>query len=171
MMKAIALDPDYLDARQGLFEFYTQAPWPIGSSKKAAEQLAAIRRRDPDLATVLAVIAKTRARDFATAFKLCDDVLARHPDNYTALYQYGRTASISGQNLARGLTTLQSCLKLDPPSPASPTHSNVWFRLGAIQEKLGHAADARTAYEAALREDPNNRVAVDALAKLPSVGR
>src|SRR6185436_19616833 len=36
MEKALTIDPDYLAAREGLFQFYQRAPWPIGSSAKAA---------------------------------------------------------------------------------------------------------------------------------------
>jgi hypothetical protein len=102
MEQALALDPDYLDAREGLFQFYQRAPWPLGSTAKAAAQLEEIRRRDPDLATVLTVGVRLNARDYAGAFQLCEEVLARQPRNYTALYHYGRCASISGQNLERG---------------------------------------------------------------------
>jgi tetratricopeptide (TPR) repeat protein len=166
MEKALTIDPEYLAAREGLYQFYQRAPWPIGSSAKAAAQLAEIRRRDPDLATVLAVMTKANAKEFPTAFQMCEDVLARNPDNYIALYHYGRTASISGQNLERGLACLQRCLTVDPPTPASPSHSNVWQRIGNILQQLDRAADARAAYETALKLDPGNRQASDALAKL-----
>lgn len=166
MERALALDPNYLEAREGLFQFYQRAPWPIGSSAKAEVQLAEIRKRDPDLATVLGVGSKTRAKDFPAAFTLCEEVLTRNPDNYAALYQYGRTASICGQNLERGLTCLQKCLTIDPPTPASPSHSNVWHRIGNIQEQLSRVEDARNAYETALRLDPSNAAASAAVAKL-----
>lgn len=166
MEKALAIDPSYLTAREGLFQFYQRAPWPLGSSAKAATQLAEIRKLDPDLATVLTVTGKVAAKDYAAAFTLCEDVLAKNPENYTALYHYGRAASISGQHLERGLSCLQKCLTLPPPSPASPTHSHTWQRIGNIQEKLQHPGDARVAYETALQIDPSNRQAADALARL-----
>ena len=166
MEKALQLDPNDLDTRQGLFEFYEQAPWPLGSSAKAAEQLQEIRKRDPHRATALSVRLKTDAKDYATAFKICDELLAKDPADYTALYQYGRTAVVSGENRERGLACLQKCLTLSPPSPASPNHSNVWNRIGDLDEKLGHPGDARTAYETAIRLDPANHQAADALAKL-----
>jgi tetratricopeptide (TPR) repeat protein len=166
MEKALALDPDYLDAREGLIQFYQRAPWPIGSSAKAAAHLAELRKRDPDRATVLSVMMKANAKDFTAAFQLCDDVLAKTPDNYAALYQFGRTASISGQHLERGLECLQKCLTQTPPSPASPTHSNVWQRIGNLQERLQRPDDARQAYGAALHLDPGNQQAASALAKL-----
>jgi cytochrome c-type biogenesis protein CcmH/NrfG len=166
MEKALTLDPNYLAARQGLFEFYQRAPWPLGSSAKAAAQLAEIRKSDPDLATILSVLSKTSAKDFVAAFKLCDEVLAKHPENYIALYHYGRAAAMSGQNLERGLTGLKRCLTIEPPSPASPSHSNTWQRIGNIEEQLKHPDEARNAYETALKLDPSNRQASDALAKL-----
>jgi tetratricopeptide (TPR) repeat protein len=166
MEKAVALDPGYLDAREGLFQFYQRAPWPIGSSAKAAAHLEEIRKRDPDRATVLAVLGRANAKDYAGAFKLCDEVLAKNPSNYVALYHYGRTASISGRNLERGLDRLRRCLALEPPTPASPSHSQVWHRIGLIHERLQQAAEARAAHERAVKLDPGNRQAADALKKL-----
>lgn len=166
MEKSLAINPDNLDTREGLFRFYDGAPWPIGSSSKAARQLEEIRKRQPDRATVLSVIGKANAKDFPAAFKLCEDALAKNPGDYVALYQYGRTASVSGQNVERGIACLQQCLALAPSSPASPTHSNVSFRLGTLHERLNHPAEARAAYESALKLDPANKQAADALAKL-----
>lgn len=166
MEKAVALKPDHLDAREGLVQFYQRAPWPIGSSAKAAAHLEEIRKRDSDRATVLGVMLKTNAKDYPAAFKLCDDVLARTPASYFANYHFGRTAAISGQQLERGLSCLQKCLTQDPPTPASPTHSNVWQRIGNLHEQLQQPAEARAAYETALKLDPGNTQASAALAKL-----
>jgi tetratricopeptide (TPR) repeat protein len=166
MEKAVAIDPDYLDAREGLAQFYDRAPWPIGSNAKAAAHLEEIRKRDPERAAILSAVSKARTKDYAAAFNLCDEAIAKRADNYLALYHYGRTASISGQNLERGLECLQRCLKLNPPTPASPTHSNVWQRIGNIQEQLKRPDEARKAYEAALKLDATNSAAASALANL-----
>ena len=115
---------------------------------------------------MLSVVAKANAKEYADAFKLCNEVLVKSPDNYTALYQYGRTASVSGQNLERGLAGLKKCLTLTRPGPSAPRPTNVWFRIGVIQEKLGHPADARQAYETALQLDRGSKQASDALANL-----
>lgn len=166
MEKAIQLDPANLDAREGLMQFYDRAPWPLGSSAKAAAQLEEIRRRDPDRATALSVTAKANAKDYAAAFRICDALLAQKRDDYMALYQYGRTASLAGENLPRGLACLQKCLSLPPPGPASPQPTHAWYRIGVIQEKLGHPAEARAAYETAVKLDSSNKPAADALEKI-----
>ncbi|MDO8545580.1 MAG: tetratricopeptide repeat protein [Opitutaceae bacterium] len=166
MEKAVALAPDYLDARQGLFEYYRQAPWPLGSAAKANAHLEEIRKRDPDRALLLSVNAKVAARDFDGGFKICEEILAKKPDDYAALYYYGRTASLSGRNLEPGLAALKKCLTLVPPTPASPSHSNVWNRIGTVLEKLGRLDEARPAYESALKLDAGNTQSADALARL-----
>ena len=45
--KAIGLDPNNLDARNGLMQFYARAPWPLGSRARANEQAGEIARRNP----------------------------------------------------------------------------------------------------------------------------
>jgi len=166
MEKALKLDPGYLDAREALIQFYQRAPWPIGSEAKATAHLADLRQRSPNRAIALEVSAKTNAKDFPGAFALCDSALAKDADNYTALYQYGRTAIISGRNLERGLACLQRCLTLPPPSAAAPAYSYVWHRIGNIQEKLAQTAAARLAYQTAIQLDASNRQAGEALARL-----
>lgn len=164
--KSVALDPAQLDAREALFRFYYHAPWPIGSNAKAYAHLAAMRKFDPDRADVLSVISKVDNKDYAGAFKVCDEMLAAQPANYIALYQYGRTAAISGQNLERGLARLRQCLEMQPPTPASPPHAAVWQRIGNLEEKLQRPAEARIAYDTVLKLDPNNRQASEALTRL-----
>ena len=168
MQKAETLAPDDLDVREGLFLYYLRAPFFVGgSTAKADSELQEIRRRNPSRAISLAVLTKANDKDYAGAFALCDQELATHPDDYTALYQYGRTASVSGQKLERGLACLQKALTIEPPGPTAPAHTYVWGRIGDIQQKLGHPQEARDAYKTALKLDPNNRLASSALEKLP----
>lgn len=159
MEQAVRLNPADLDAREGLFQFYQRAPWPLGSSAKAADHLEAIRQRDPARAGVLAILSRRQARDYAGAFRLCEQALADRPGDYNALYQLGCTALESGEQLARGVAALERCLTLEPPTPASPPPSVVWQRLGAVHEKRGDPDAARAAYAAALRLDPGNHEA------------
>lgn len=166
MERAVELNPDDLDAREGLLLFYQRAPWPLSSRSRAKLHLEAIRQRDPGRATVLEVLSRIRERDFAGAFRLCDQALARNAQDYNALYQLGATALASGEQLERGLQALQACTKLTPPTPASPSPSVVWQRIGNVQEKLHRPVEARAAYTEAVRIDAGNREAAAALAGL-----
>jgi tetratricopeptide (TPR) repeat protein len=163
---ALVLKPDDLDARETLYQYYQQAPWPIGSSAKAAAQLQEITQRDPRRGGLIAINARLRDKDYAAAFKLCDELLAKQPDDYPVLFNYSRVAANSGQNLARGVTCLQKCLALGPTTPGARRPADLWARLGYLHEKLGDTAAARSDYEAALKLEPQNKAATAALAAM-----
>ena len=166
MEQALRLDPTDTDTRQALFEFYMQAPWPLGSAAKASAHLEEIRQHDPMRAAALGVRMRTETRDFDGAFKACEALLATNPDNFGALYEYGWCASVSDRNLERGLAQLRRALTLTPPSPASPSATKIWCVIGDLQAKIGRLTEARTAYETALRLDSANSAAAAALAKI-----
>ena len=63
---ALKLNPADLEARSGLYQYYSQAPWPLGNKAKAAEQLEEeIRKLNPDRAAILLVGSQTSAKDYA----------------------------------------------------------------------------------------------------------
>jgi Flp pilus assembly protein TadD len=45
--RAVQLDANNLDARDGLMQFYARAPWPLGSDSRARTQAEEIARRNP----------------------------------------------------------------------------------------------------------------------------
>ncbi len=164
--KAVALDPDNLDARNGLISYHQQAPgFAGGSMAKAYVQAAEIRKRNPTMgATVLAQLYVTDKK-YDEAFALFEETLKTAPDNYLALYSIGRLAALTGQRLARGEQTLRRSLTLTP-GKNEPPHAAAHWRLGNLAEKRGEKPAARAAYEAALKLDPAFKPASDSLAKL-----
>jgi len=166
MEKSLTIDPENLNAREGLFRFHTQAPWPIGSGSKAAAQLAEIRKRSPDRALRLGVQTSFGTKDYASSFTLSDKAMAGNPENYLALCFYGQTAAISGLRLERGLACLQKASSLPSQVQNGFSKSNAWFYPGNIQERLKRVAEARNAYETALSIDPDNKLAAGALARI-----
>jgi tetratricopeptide (TPR) repeat protein len=166
MEKSLTLDPENIEARVGLWRFYTEAPWPLGSGSKGAAQLEEIRRRDPKRATMLLIDSKTGAKKFDEAFQLCDDLLAKNPDDFFALFQYARVAHASGQNLERGIACLKKYIALGMATPGTANVVLAWIRLGNIDEKLGQKEEARAAYQTALQLQPNDKAAAAALANL-----
>ena len=147
--KAVKLDADNLDAREGLFQFYRQAPWPLGSDARAHAQLGEIRRRDPGRAFSVDAQVLIALNEFSAVFRLCDEELGKKPDNYAALFHFGRAAAVCGQNLERGLARLRRCLELPEPGPDYPDHAAVWRNIGDILEKSHQPEAARAARDSA----------------------
>ncbi|HZJ00311.1 MAG TPA: tetratricopeptide repeat protein [Gemmatimonadaceae bacterium] len=184
--KAIALDPDNVEARQDIILYYLAAPGFMGGSKeKARAQALEIKKRSAfrgalNLASVCAAMknltcAETELKSAITnypdssagyraltelyvsqkqydrAFATIGMRLLAKPADPVALYSYGRTASISGQNLERGEEALRAYLgaPLTSPPPA-----NAHYRLGLILEKRGDKEGAKREYRSALVLDP-----------------
>jgi tetratricopeptide (TPR) repeat protein len=164
--RAVELDPENLDARNGLITFYRQAPGIVGGGMgKAYAQAAEIRQRDFRRGSLILGQLYASERRFDEAFTVARELLADAPDAYLAHYTIGRLAAESGQNLDEGEQALRHCLTLTPARD-EPPHAAAHWRLGNIAEKRRDPAAARAAYEAALRLDPNFTQASASLAKL-----
>lgn len=168
LLKAVELDPNNLDARDGLVSYYRQAPGFVGGSmEKAYGQAEEIRQRDPIRGALVLSAIYTSEKKYDQAFAAIDAARQVQPRSYLALYAFGRVAAESGQRLDEGAAALRACLELTPPPGAQP-HASVHWRLGVIAQKQGELATARTEFEAALKLDPGFRLAQDALTRLPS---
>jgi tetratricopeptide (TPR) repeat protein len=167
--RAVELEPDNVDFRLSLFEFYRQAPGIAGGGfDKAAAQAEAIKRLDPVRGRIAFATLYAGEKQYDRAFAEFDEVLRAHPDDFAALYQIGRLATVTGQQIDRGIAALRRCLTLPAPAaPPTPGHASAHWRLGLLLEKKSDRAGARAAYEAALRLDPQFNPAATALQKLP----
>jgi len=106
-------------------------------------------------------------KEWNQAFSALDQALALDPDFPFGLYQVGRTAALSGQQLDRGEKCLRTYLAMPLREELeNPSLASAHFRLGNILEKKGDAAGARAEYETALKIDPKQKEARAALAKL-----
>jgi len=164
--KAVELEPDSIEARNGLVSFYRSAPtFAGGGMGKAYEQAAEIKKRDPLAGAYVYAQLYLKDKKYDDAFAVLEGALKNSPDNYLALYSLGRTAAETGLRLDRGEEALHRCLDL-VPAKNEPTHAAVQWRLGVIAEKRNDPGAARTAYEASLKLDPGFKQAADSLAKL-----
>lgn len=161
---AVKINPEQLAAREMLYHYYAEAPWPLGSKSKAETQLAELRKRSPNRAMAISFGPQIRTKHFDEVFQVCESLLAKNPDDTVALFQYGRTAALSGQNADRGIACLQRYIALAPTFPDAPSLANAWGRIGNIEQKRGRAEEARAAYRKALELEPNNKMVVAALA-------
>ena len=102
------------------------------------------------------------ARSFATL----DQYVNRHPEDRSALYQAGRFAGLSGQQLERGESGLSEFLAAPPADAHAANIARAHYWLGRIDEKRGAKDAAREQYRSALEIDPKNHApqrALDAL--------
>ncbi len=103
----------------------------------------------------------------AEAFALVDALQKRRPADPVALFQVGRIAAVTGQQLDRGEESLRKYIASPPPLALNvPSVSAAHVRLGNIAEQRGNKAVARAEYERALKLDPRNNQARRALAAL-----
>ena len=80
--RAVQLDPENLDAREGLVQYYSQAPGIMGGSMdRAADQVAEIRKRNPYRAGFLGAQLATRRKDWTAATREYEQLVAQFPDS------------------------------------------------------------------------------------------
>jgi tetratricopeptide (TPR) repeat protein len=112
----------------------------------------------------LATMYQTTGR-YADAFAIVDARLTRCPDDTSSIYQLGRIASVSGQELDRGEAALRRYLEL--LGSADPfRQANGHYRLGMIRERRGDLPTARAEYQRAVELNPGHEPAAQALKKL-----
>jgi tetratricopeptide (TPR) repeat protein len=161
--KAVELDPKNIEARWSLMEYCRQAPGFLGGGMdQAYVQAEAIKKIDARKGTQAYGNLYVADKKYADAFALYENVLREKPGDWDALYNIGRIAAISGEQLDRGLAALHEYLEKDPKG----NHARTYTRIGNILEKKGDKPGARAAYEAALKTDPKFSQASESLSKL-----
>jgi tetratricopeptide (TPR) repeat protein len=104
-------------------------------------------------------------KDYATAFEAFEKTVAIDPGYMRAMYQIGRTAIFSGDNLERGAECLGIYLK-NKPGRGQPSWAHAHWRLGMVYEKMGKNEMAKKEYQAALDLNPDIKEAREALERL-----
>lgn len=166
MERAVALEPAEIAYREGLVDFYRQAPGLVGGSlAKAGEHADAIAVIDPVRGGAWQAAILLQDKKIPEALAACDAALQARPDDYVALYTLGKTVSESGLRLDDGETALRRCLEI-VPRPSEASHAGVWYRLGLIAEHRKDFAAARAAYAESLRLEPHYNRPADALKRL-----
>jgi len=166
--RAVALEPGNVEFRLSLLEFYRLAPAIVGGgATRARAQVEAIRQLDPNRGRIAAATLLAGEKRTAEAFAELASALEAQPDDVVALYQVGRLAALTGQELERGAAALRRYLELpEGMLPQAPGHASGHWRLGQVRERQSDRESARAAFEAALRLDPGFKPAAEALRRL-----
>jgi tetratricopeptide (TPR) repeat protein len=88
--RAVQLDPDYLEAREGLLQFFLVAPGVMGgSSERAVEQATEIGRRNPYRGALARARIASRRKDTAAVAGAYRELTTTYPDStvgWTSLF-------------------------------------------------------------------------------------
>jgi cytochrome c-type biogenesis protein CcmH/NrfG len=198
--KTVKLDPNNLDAREALIQFYLQAPSAMGGGKdKANVQANEIAKRDAARGHLARAQVFMSEKNTAAALKSYEAAYAAKPSDKNirlavgigyqmaerwndafkhfrtwatqdekagpAWYQIGRTSAMSGQLAEEGIAALQKYIGM-PHAANEPQNKNAYHRLGQIYAKLGKKAEAKVAFQKALKLDPKFSDAKTELGKL-----
>jgi tetratricopeptide (TPR) repeat protein len=106
-------------------------------------------------------------KEWDKSFAALERALAMEANHPFTLYQIGRTAALSGQQLDRGEKCLRAYIAMpEREDLENPSIAAAHFRLGSILEKKGDSPGARAEYETSLKLDSKQKLAREALAKL-----
>lgn len=105
------------------------------------------------------------AKNYPKAFQEFETALKLDSNYMPAFYHFGRTASLADSNLARGEESLKKYLGY-APAENEPGLANAHYFLGTVYEKEGKKAEAKQAYEAALKLNPSLKSAAEALKRV-----
>ena len=119
---------------------------------------------DPEIYHQLGMIYQQK-EDYAKAFAEFEKIVGKDPTALNSLYQIGRTAVYSGQNLERGIECLKLFLQSEPDENNPPLAAAHW-RLGMIYEKQGEHKLADVEYEEAIKLNPDDKDYQKSLKKL-----
>jgi tetratricopeptide (TPR) repeat protein len=103
--------------------------------------------------------------NYAAAFAEFETALKLDPNYMAAFYHLGRTASLANTNLARGEEAATKYVAYTPKEN-EPTLANAHYYLGLIYEKEGRKAEAKQAYQTALKLNPALKQALEALKRV-----
>ena len=162
--RAVELDPKNPDYHWSLLRYDEEAPGLAGGGRaRARAEAAIIRDLDPAEGRIAFATVALDEQRYDQAFQEFDEVLRQRPDDFAALYQIGRCAAVSGEQIDRGIAALRRCLALPPTGRHPPEAANIHYRLGNLLEKKGDLAGARREYAEMRRSDPDFQPEQDSL--------
>jgi tetratricopeptide (TPR) repeat protein len=133
--RASGLEPDNLDARMGLIQFYVMAPGVMGGSKaKAREEAAQIRQRNPYRAVFASTFIHRAEKNYAAAEAEYRAALRQYPDS-SALYMGLGSIFASAEQWDRVFETIDAWLARSPGDPSA------LFQLGRAGALSGQQLD------------------------------
>jgi tetratricopeptide (TPR) repeat protein len=104
-------------------------------------------------------------KNYKAAFDEFETAIKFDASYMPAWFQLGRTAGLSGANLARGEEALKKYLATTPKENEPPL-ANAHYWLGMVYEKQGRKAEAKQQYETSLKINPALKQSTEALKRV-----
>ena len=142
--RAVALDPDLVEARLALVRYYLVAPSFVGGSLAMAEaQVADLRRRAPYRGHIAAALVLEARHDRAGAEREYELAVREHPDSGAALYALGLFYQRAGRS-DEAFTAFEGAVRADS------TQTAALYAIGRLAaergERLGRGEEALVRY-------------------------
>lgn len=142
--RAVQLDPNHLEARFGLLDYYSIAPGFMGGDmNKAVEQATEIRKRDSLAGHRAFARVYTRQKKPELARKEWIAAVTEQPNSAKARYFYSGYL-VNEKNYKGALDEIEAALRIDP------TYMPAYYRLGQVAgiagTNLGRAEEALKKY-------------------------
>ena len=96
------------------------------------------------------------AKQFGEARKAFMTAMKQDGGHLASLYQIGRTAAFSGEELSQGAEALEKYIQQEIPA-GLPDKGSAYWRLGMIHEKQGNQSQAKASYQKAIELNPENQ--------------
>lgn len=133
--RAVELNPESIDARIGLLQFYQMAPGIMGGSKdKAKEQAEAIKQRNPHQGHLAFGLIHAMNEDYTLAEQEYQAAIAVNPENTQPYYSLGYLYTRQKQ-FDKATELFENLLKTHPYEVSS------YFHLGRIAVMSGKNLD------------------------------
>lgn len=107
-----------------------------------------------------------KQKRYDAAFSIYEEIMRQLPRETAAYYHFADTAAESGQRLDRGLEAAKSYVARGPLIDDDPSLVSAYRVLGRLSELSLRQDAARSAYQTALKMDPDNTETASALQKL-----
>jgi tetratricopeptide (TPR) repeat protein len=164
--RAIEIDPNFLDARFALVEYYLRAPALLGGSDaKAVAEAGEIRRRNSVEGHHAFGRIFLHQKKYVEAAREYEHAVAADANFMDGWFEIGYIAAVTGTNLERGEEALRKYLAYTPARNEPPAYrAHYW--LGAIFEKQGKKTDAKASYANSLRANPDQKDVQEAMKRV-----
>ena len=104
-------------------------------------------------------------KNYKAATDEFESILKLDGSHMPAYFQIGHVAALASNNFARGEESLKKYLAYQPKED-EPNAARTYYWLGAIYEKQGRKADAKSNYAASLKLNPNQKDAIEAMKRV-----